>query len=299
MAVRNEIEVVTHNNMDFLDIFIVQISSRMPHAHDDLEIGLILKGNLYIYVISRYQIHSLSSEDGSNQVLVFQISSRFYSNISPKIKRIRFTSPLIDTGELSDRFRNTLLKCAEAYYSGDDFGNIACAAITYDIIYKLCSSHPNTVLTDVDFSRSRHNSMRVNRITEYIAENYREKISLHDLAEQENVSEFYLSHLIKDTMGISFQECVNHFRFEHALRLMNTSSDVSITDVYMDAGFSSSRYLNQEFMKRIGMTAREYLKCSKRILPATNELPTDNVQVRLSEDQTCSILEKRIVITKP
>ena len=47
---------------------------------------------------------------------------------------------------------------------------------------------------------------RISHIINYVYENYANRITLEDLAEKEHLSTYYLSHLIHEYMGISFQK---------------------------------------------------------------------------------------------
>ena len=94
------------------------------------------------------------------------------------------------------------------------------------------------------------------------AEHSSEKISLQDIADLEHITTYHASHFITKILGISFQDYLNNVRFEHALELIQ-NSDLSILDICMETGFSSSRYLNKLFEEKMGCTAREYLKTSK------------------------------------
>ena len=70
------------------------------------------------------------------------------------------------------------------------------------------------------------------------------------------------------------------------------NSDLSILDICMETGFSSSRYLNKLFEEKMGCTAREYLKTSKKPHLIDTVLPTDNIQKRYSFEQSAFILQK-------
>ncbi|HBA50752.1 MAG TPA: hypothetical protein DCZ91_23735 [Lachnospiraceae bacterium] len=90
---------------------------------------------------------------------------------------------------------------------------------------------------------------------------------------------YHLSHFIKKMLGISFQEYLNNVRFEHALQLVR-HSDFNILDVCLETGFSSSRYLNQMFEKKLGCTVKEYRKRDVKPIVFVPSLPADNVQKR-------------------
>ncbi len=54
-------------------------------------------------------------------------------------------------------------------------------------------------------------------ITNYVAINYRDKLSLSTLAENLFLSESYLSKYIKRKFGMNFMEYVNNVRLNHAM----------------------------------------------------------------------------------
>ena len=86
MERQREFEIVQHTRMNLLEIFLVEMTSRGPHGHDDLEIGLILEGSLTLfidqerhdlrtgdlYVINRNQVHSFLNTRGRNRILPFR-----------------------------------------------------------------------------------------------------------------------------------------------------------------------------------------------------------------------------------
>ena len=55
---------------------------------------------------------------------------------------------------------------------------------------------------------------RISRIINYVYANHKNKVTFEDIAEREHLNPFYLSHLIKDYMGISFQEFLCFARVE-------------------------------------------------------------------------------------
>ena len=53
MDEKKEFEIVTHTVMNYLELFVVEMTSRCPHGHDDLEIGILLKGALCLFMTGR------------------------------------------------------------------------------------------------------------------------------------------------------------------------------------------------------------------------------------------------------
>ena len=158
-------------------------------------------------------------------------------------------------------------------------------------MYQLLTNARPSFTSEKEYNAAQTASHRINRITDYIAEHSSEKISLQDIADLEHITTYHASHFITKILGISFQDYLNNVRFEHALELIQ-NSDLSILDICMETGFSSSRYLNKLFEEKMGCTARECLKTSKKPHLIDTVLPTDNIQKRYSFEQSAFILQK-------
>ena len=103
MAKKKELEIVKHLTMSQLEVFVVELTARNPHGHDDLEIGLVLEGSLFlyidqeryrlsrgdIYIINRHQIHSFAKNSPQTVFLHFRSIQNF---IEPSITlTVRFS----------------------------------------------------------------------------------------------------------------------------------------------------------------------------------------------------------------
>ena len=98
---------------------------------------------------------------------------------------------------------------------------------------------------------------RLERIMQFVQEHYQQKIFLKQIAEQEHLSESFMTHFVQKHLNMSFQEYVALTRFEHA-RLLLESTDLSIAEICSECGFSDRRYLNKVCQEQTGMPPREY-----------------------------------------
>ena len=253
MERQREFEIVQHKRMNLLKIFLVKMTSRGPHGHDDLEIGLLLEGSLTLFIDQ--ERHDLR------------------------------------TGALYQHLRETLLECAKVYFSPSDFRELKCFSLLFDALYQILTSAHCSFATGKASAAARNNTHRLNRITDYIAEHFSEPLSLQDIAAQERVTPCHLSHFMKNMIGISLQEYLNQIRFEHALRLMDTI-DLTLLDICLETGFSSTRYLNRVFQKNLGCSAKEYRQAEEKPRLTGTALPTDNIQRRSSYEQSALLLKK-------
>ena len=50
MAQKKELEIIQHTKMNSLELFLIEVTSRNPHGHDDLELGVIMEGSITIFL---------------------------------------------------------------------------------------------------------------------------------------------------------------------------------------------------------------------------------------------------------
>lgn len=304
MAKKKELEIVKHLTMSQLEVFVVELTARNPHGHDDLEIGLVLEGSLFlyidqeryrlsrgdIYIINRHQIHSFAKNSPTNRILAFQINTELYRTINYSYGSVFFQNNVIHDSALYGQLYKEMLSCTKYYFSGQDFSELMCSSSLLRLFFLLLENSHFSIATEKESANAKNDSLRLNRIVDYIGEHYMEKLSLQSIADQECLSPYHVSHFISRMLGISFQDYLNQVRFEHALFLINQSS-LAILDICMECGFSNSRYLNQMFQKHFSCSVKEYKKLVNK--PPYNRvaLPTENIQKRYSYEQSRLYLE--------
>ncbi len=310
MAQQKEVEIVEHSQMDYLKVFLVEMSSRTPHGHTDLEMGILLEGTMDIivdeehyslkkndiYIISRYQVHSFQKTSEKALILAFQVQDSFYRKINSQLHYLRVEPNVLPDSPsiLHQTIRAHLQSCAKWYFSDTPFRDLKCASSILDTLYALFESKYCSLMNRKEADLMKQNTMRLNHFTDYISEHFAEPITLDDLATMENISPYYASHYFKDNLGISFQDYLNNIRFRHAYSLVR-HTDLKIMDICMESGFSSSRYLNQMFVAKLGMTVKEYKKAEvKPHLGAdTSALPAANKQKPYNYEQSAFLFQKR------
>lgn len=100
------------------------------------------------------------------------------------------------------------------------------------------------------------------RLLIYLDSHYTENLSLELLSKEFGVSRFVLSRLFTEKLHTSFPYYVNSKRLELARDLLS-STDLSVTQIALDAGFGSSRTFFREFQQAFHVTPGEYRKGRK------------------------------------
>ncbi len=96
----------------------------------------------------------------------------------------------------------------------------------------------------------------LNRIVEYIDNNYTEDLSLKKFAKELYLSEGYLSKRLKEILGMSYSEYITFLRIEKAVELLQ-SGEYKVVDVAKKVGYSDYRYFSKVFKRQIGILPSE------------------------------------------
>lgn len=91
----------------------------------------------------------------------------------------------------------------------------------------------------------------------YAEKNFAEDCSLRKTAGDIFYDYLYLSKLFKAKIGVPYTTYVHHLRINEAIYLLENTSK-SITEIYIDCGFSCLRTFNRVFLSIMGESATEY-----------------------------------------
>lgn len=86
-------------------------------------------------------------------------------------------------------------------------------------------------------------------------------LKVSDLATRLHSNRNYIYHAINVEMGVSFSDYINGLRVDYAARLLEAKPDLSINDVMIKSGFTSTSAFYRNFKKFKGITPTE-----KRVL---------------------------------
>lgn len=108
-------------------------------------------------------------------------------------------------------------------------------------------------------SRGKKNtSEHLYKAIQYINAHYFEEIDLEKLAQQVFVSTYYLSHLFRREMGVTFSDYLTKVRVSRAKELLMEGR--SVEDVCGRVGYNDSNYFIKIFKKYVGITPSKYRK---------------------------------------
>lgn len=250
------------------------------HFHDDIEVVYVLEGSVglkngyYSYVLNRgdifilndREVHSFHHTDQPNMVMMLQMDLAFFSKYYGNLKNSFFVTDMKDEDDenleaLRGILGRIMLDILDKGY-GYEYKVIEG---THNLLANLMANFQYFTMEDGKFVNEAKNignkvlAGRLNRITDYMYENYSRRLTLNEIADQEHLSIYYLSHVIKEATGLSFQELLSFIRVEESEKLL-LGTNKKIGAISEESGFSAIRYYIKYFTKWFGMHPLEYRK---------------------------------------
>lgn len=247
---KKEFEVVSQETFRYLHVFLVNLASRTPHIHKEVELGLVLKGKLTVregknawsldrdemYLINSMEAHEFVADDPDTLILAIQISPKMLTPFLSDAALLRFrTEPPVhgffrEKQNVWKSLRNDCIELARYYHAKPDGFEFDCFHLISHIVLLLRRYIPVDSLSQKDYNTVRRRMDRITAITDYIDQNYQRKLLLEEIAEMNDLTLTHVSHLFKDTLGITFQDYLKEKRFEHALSLFE-NTDGTILEI--------------------------------------------------------------------
>ena len=103
--------------------------------------------------------------------------------------------------------------------------------------------------------------MTARPIIQYIQEHYCENLSIAGLAEQFGFSANYVSSLLKQELGISYNKYITQLRLNRAKELL-LATRKSVKEITEICGYYSQSHFTKLFMEHEGCTPAEFRKGS-------------------------------------
>lgn len=108
-------------------------------------------------------------------------------------------------------------------------------------------------------------SKPVRVIQQYLQEHYAEPVKLEDVSGIAGFNSSYFSALFKKETGKNFSEYLIDLRVARA-KVLLTDTQISVTDVAAQVGYSDFKYFTRIFRRESGITPADYRKLYKRII---------------------------------
>jgi AraC-like DNA-binding protein/quercetin dioxygenase-like cupin family protein len=263
----NKFESLLQQNKDYYieHRFINKGEYFAPHWHNYFELEIVLSGSgehIYnntnytlergsIYLMSYYDFHELSAKEDI-QILKLQ----FNENVLPKqlndflfLSHNRFCCS-VDENEMAH-----IIKLFEILKHEERRGGLFSEMLIKNLIAEIII----TVIRNSSQDESTVIPSLLQKAVAYIHNNFRESLTLGDLARHCNVTPNYLGVQFIKKMGISFSDYLNTVRLRYACNLLD-GTDLTVKETAFACGYNSVEYFGYIFKKSLGMSPLNYKK---------------------------------------
>ncbi len=234
-----------------------------PHWHDYLELEFITDGRAVqvyngetyqlcrgsMYMLSYCDYHSFSAVDD-----VTLISIRFKDSLlDNKIARHIKIKPNRLVHNYEEGETNEIISKIKALDKETLNSQIYTDIIKSGIISELVVS----LIRSSSDSASENIPQLIQQAVAFVNTNFREKLTLGDIAKELSVSVNYLGSLFRKYLNTSFNEHLNNVRLKYACNLLLTT-DLTVKEIAFESGYGSAEYFSYAFKKLMNMSPGAY-----------------------------------------
>ena len=274
-------ETRLRGNVDF-PVELYEMKSEGPliyvdcHWQEEVEILRVEKGGLSLLIdgtemqlysgdvafINPGQMHQMKglTQDTMYYAYVFPMKALLFEQedlaqvklLRPLLEnQIGFPIVLSDKGILTNRIRDKI----DAIIEWNQVRPVG-----YEILTKAGLLEIICILKQQDcfiqYRSTRQNDV-CKEILLYIQDHYREKLAIPDIARAVGISENYFSSFFTKHLRRSFANYLTEYRINQSCIMLETT-ELSVTDIALECGFSTPSYYIQSFRKQKNMTPYRY-----------------------------------------
>lgn len=243
------------------------------HWHGHLEIIFISKGYMTAYVgeqkytlrkddlliVNPRELHSTRTWSDTNYLLL-QIPYSYLSRVLNQVPLIQFQEffPSLTMYSTQRQLLDCLFELIDTYQAKEDGYLLHFSSIIYEFLYILYRNHSHRLSEEAKEKENR-NLERIEGVIQYVKTNYRDAISLNDVAKLLNVSPEYFCRIFKKHTGQTFLEYLGTVRM-HRFYQELISSDLSITQLLENNGITNYKAFCRDFKNAYGAPPRQIRK---------------------------------------
>lgn len=234
-------------------------SSRQIHIQKDDGEKYVLNKEDYERLLQKYQLLMDTINDGD-----FESLDRLMNNIMFELHGLplgEVKNLLIDMFSMMlQKFMKMSPKLWKEVKEASDYSGILRAEKREDV-KNVCSGILRKMMEIVRQSQSEVSKNIVDKMVEYLKQNYGEDISLDMLAERYYMNSSYLSRLFKQYTGRNMTDYLIEIRMEKAKELLMTGK-YKVYEVSQRVGYRSDKYFFRVFKQYTGQSPSEYCRNS-------------------------------------
>ncbi len=245
------------------------------HCHSYLEVLYILDDHVKVQIngqvfyantgdivfINSYDVHEVDGTKGQwvllfDPSLIKQVSTEKSHHLLPHLMEYRWIKAKDFQNNKIEDIQTPFKAMIESLKSTHGKGSFVTTGQFYLFLDAIRSYTEALNETELDVVLYR-DQKRIHEILIYLEEHYHEQTSLEDIAKKAGFTKHYFCRYFKKMMGKSFVDYLNEIRCQRARDLIE-NTEIPITTIALDTGFSSVSYFSRKFKSYWGESPRYY-----------------------------------------
>lgn len=208
-----------------------------------------------------YTVHSLNG-----QLLHYAVNVAFYRSFAPKSAANPYCPLAADPDKLVQAKHILARLYRLSAHPAKDAATLV-HALLFALLHELNLHFPGEMVR----AGSGDSSARLAEIYQYLAEHYREKLTISQIAEHFFISDSYLSRFFHEKTQKTVMQALTEIRLSHAASLLATGGS-SVEEICFQCGFPNLHACTAAFRKAYGQTPSEYRRQALR--PKNSDMDT-------------------------
>ncbi len=259
--------------------YVDKLNNHAKHAHECYEIIYLEEGTLDISIntkhyacnapslifISKLEQHSIIVKGSTYKRYYLCISPVLASNAIQDYSLLTVLSNrhsdfchVLDVSTFKSDIDRIFSSFIFEHNSNLPFSNQRQASLLSELLILIYRNAPSLFIQENDKS-----TLIVWKIQIRFEKNCSEQYSLESLANEYHLSPYYLSHLFKKVTGYPIMQYLIKCRLSLARKLL-TDTNMSITDIVYNTGFSDSSNFSRLFKREMNVTPLQYRRSEQK-----------------------------------
>ncbi len=248
------------------------------HYHEEYELNLILNGKGikrvvggHIEVIDDFELaligpnlyHAWFTHQCQNEE-IREVTIQFHKDLFDekflKRNQLSFVKSMLERSQRGILFPpETVQALKDRLLSLDKKTGFDSVLELLSILHDLSVSRNMRTLSDPGFTdeKSNYNSRRIDKVFEYMNDNYYKQVSLAEVSRIANMPEASFSRFIKKSTGKTFVDSLNEIRLGHASRMLIDTTN-TVAEIAYKCGFNNISNFNRIFKRKKFCIPKEF-----------------------------------------
>ena len=248
------------------------------HYHEEYELNLILNGkgikrvvgghievidDLELALIGPNLYHAWFTHQCQNEEIT-EVTIQFHKDLFDekflKRNQLSFVKSMLEHSQRGILFpAETVQALKGRLLSLDKKTGFDSVLELLSILHELSTAGNTRILSDPGIANEKfhHNSRRIEKVFEYMNDNYYKQVSLAEVSRIANMPEASFSRFIKKSTGKTFVESLNEIRLGHASRMLIGTTN-TVAEIAYKCGFNNISNFNRVFKRKKFCIPKEF-----------------------------------------